>query len=154
MSRRSAAAGLEAFAVRALWPVIAVLFLGIGLQKLTAYEAFAVAPIARTSPFLAWIYDLAGVRNASRVFAAIEVLIGGGLLMGFVRPGHIAAKLASVGAAVTAFITFAFLFTAPGVLVKERGLTLLSLEVGQLFLKDLVLLTACLVLVGQSWRSR
>lgn len=153
MSRRSAA-GLEGFAARALWLVIAVLFLGIGLQKLTAYEAFAVAPIARTSPFLAWVYEAAGVRGASRIFAVIEVLTGAGLAVGFFRPGHLGAKLASMAAAGTAFITFAFLFTAPGVTVKEGGLSLLSLDVGQLFLKDLVLLTACLLLVGQSWRSR
>lgn len=62
-----------ALGAKAVWLALAALFLVIGLQKLTAYEAGAVAPFARSSPLLGWAYRAFGVRGASTLFAAIEI---------------------------------------------------------------------------------
>ena len=151
MARRNGSAATRRFAHAYLWLVLGLLFLGIGLQKLTAYEAFAVRPYAATSPFLAHWYDWLGVRGASRLFAATEILIGVGLLSGLKWPGRWPARTGALLAAGTAFITSSFLVTAPGVLVADGPIPLLSLEVGQLFVKDLVLFGAALVLIGESF---
>ncbi len=152
MARRGGADGAERLARRGLWVVMAILFFGIGLQKLTAYEAFAVQSMGTSSPFLAWLYEIVGVRAASWVFAAIEVPTGLALLYGAFRPRSWPARLGAAAAAVTSFVTASFLFTAPGVLVSEGKLKLLSLEVGQLFLKDLLLLAVALLLLAESLR--
>ncbi|HEY8615005.1 DUF417 family protein [Phenylobacterium sp.] len=154
MPRRQSAAGLRRFATGYLWLVLGLIFLGIGLQKLTHYEAFAVRPFAASSPFLGFWYEWLGVRGASRVFAAVEVVIGLGLLSGLRWPTRWPARAGAVLAAGTSFITSSFLITGPGVLVEEGPVPLLSLEVGQLFLKDLVLLGAALVLFAESLGGR
>ena len=43
-------------------------------------------------------------------------------------------------AAATSFVTTSFVLTAPGAWAHHGGLSLLSLSVGQLFVKDLALL--------------
>ncbi|WP_374471467.1 DUF417 family protein [Phenylobacterium sp.] len=154
MPRRAPTAGLRRFATGYLWLVLGLIFLGIGLQKLTAYEAFAVRPYAASSPFLAHWYEWLGVRNASRLFAAVEVLIGLGLLSGLRWPTRWPARAGALLAAGTSFITASFLFTAPGVLVADAQIPLLTLGVGQLFLKDLVLLGAALLLFAESLGGR
>ena len=146
--------GWQARAMKALWASLALLFLGIGLQKLTAYEALAVAPIASTSPALGWVYALLGPRGASLLFAAIELPTGAGLVLGVFRPRALGAAMAAGAAAATSLITFCFLFTAPGVVVFDHGAALLSLGVGQLFVKDLVLVAAALTALGQSLDAR
>lgn len=132
--------------LRLLFGVLALIFLSIGLQKLTAYEADAVAPIAVRSPFLAWAYALLGPRGASALFAAVEIPAGLGLAFGVLRPGHPLARIAAAIAAVTCGVTLSFLATAPGAFVIEQGIPLLSLQVGQLFVKDAVLLSVAVVL--------
>jgi uncharacterized membrane protein YkgB len=154
LARRTSHNGLRRFAVGYLWLVLGLIVLGIGLQKLTAYEAFAVQPFAASSPFLGFWYEWLGVRNTSRLFALVEVLIGLGLLSGLRWPGRWPARAGALLAAGTAFVTSSFLFTAPGVLVEGASLPLLTVEVGQLFLKDLVLLGASLLLLAESLGSR
>lgn len=147
----SGSRGATALAVRGVWLALALPFLGIGLQKLTAYEAQAVAPLAASSPFLAWLYDLLGVRGASFAFAAVEIPTGLGLIVGVVRPTSWPARIAAPLAAATAFVTLSFVATAPGAWIVRDGVPLLTVEVGQLFAKDLVLLAAALLLTVQAW---
>lgn len=151
---RAGSVGLARWAQTALWLALAVLFLGIGLQKLTAYEAFAVAPFARRSPFLAWIYELAGVRGASLIFAAIEIPTGLALAWGAMRPGSAVARAGAAAAAATAFVTTSFVVTAPGAWERHGGVPLLTLQVGQLFAKDLALIAGALVLLAEGLRGR
>jgi uncharacterized membrane protein YkgB len=137
----------------ALWLFLGLFFLGVGLEKLTPYEASALRPYAGSSPLLAWCYRLWGARGASAVFGLIEVPIGLGLLSGLWRPTDWPARLGAAGAALTTAITSSFLLTAPGVIVGHSVLRapLLSLSPGLLFAKDPVLLAASLMLVGESW---
>lgn len=152
MAKSSSAAVVGRLGRSGLWLVMGLLFLGIGLQKLTPYEAAAVRPFAATSPLLAWCYHLWGARGASAVFGLIEIPIGLGLLGGLWRPTAWPARLGALGATATAAVTSSFLLTAPGVVAGHTvlHLPLLSLSVGQLFAKDLVLLAAGLTLVGES----
>jgi uncharacterized membrane protein YkgB len=155
LAKASYAAAFDRVGRLALWLFLGLLFLGVGLQKLTPYEAEAVRPYAATSPLLHWCYRLWGGRGASAVFGLVEIPIGLGLLSGLWRPGAWPARLATLAAAATAAVTASFLFTAPGVIAGHTrfGAPLLSLSVGQLFAKDLVLLAACLVLAGESFRG-
>lgn len=153
MPQQNFAAGLETLGRRLLWLSMALIFLAIGLQKLTAYEAAAVAPLARQSPFLAWAYGLLGARGASFLFAAIEIPTGVGLLIGVARPKSWPARAGALGAAVVSFVTASFVLTAPGALIRHGPVPLLSLPVGQLFAKDLVLLAVAVVLIGASFRK-
>lgn len=127
-----------------------MIFLAIGLQKLTPYEAGAIRPYAARSPFLAWAYALAGVRGASLIFAAIEIPTGVGLLWGAARPGSVFARLAAIMAAVTSFVSLSFLATGPDMFVWRGGFPLFRFPIGQLFFKDLALFAAALSLVGGS----
>jgi len=135
-----------------LWLARGLLFVGVGLQSLTPYQAFATHPLAGSSPLLSWCYRLWGVRGTSAVFGLVEILVGLGLLSGLWRPGGWPARLGAAGAAATAAITSSFLLTAPGVIAGHTllHLPLLSLSVGQLFARDLVLLAASLMLLGES----
>lgn len=153
MARSNPAAQIGRVGRLGLWLVLGLLFLGVGLQKLTPYEARVVAPLAETSPLLGWCYRLWGERGASAVFGLIEIPIGLGLLSGLFRPGDWPARLGAVGAAATSAVTASLLFTAPGVIAGHTVLhaPLLSLSVGQLFAKDFVLLAASLMLVGESF---
>jgi uncharacterized membrane protein YkgB len=129
-----------------------LLFLAIGLQKLTPYGASAIHPLAATSPLLGWCYRLWGARGASAVFGLIEIPIALGLLSGLWRPTDWPARLGAAGAAATTAVTSSFLLTAPGVIAGRTVLhaPLLSLSVGQLFAKDPILFAAALLLLGES----
>jgi uncharacterized membrane protein YkgB len=136
-----------------LWLFLGLLFLGTGLELLTPYAASVVHPLAASSPVLGWCYRMWGARGAAAVFGLVQIPIGLGLLSGLGRPGDWPARLGAAGAAVTTAITSSFLLTAPGVIVGRTLLNapLLSLPVGQFLAKDLVLLAASLLLVGESW---
>ena len=153
MTMHDAGRRVERLGQRALWAALALLFLGIGLQKLTAYEAYAVAPIAARSPLLGWVYVWLGPRGASALFAAIEIPTGVGLALGVARPTAWPARAAAAVAAITAFVTLSFVASTPGAFVRSHGLILLSLGVGQLFIKDVVLLAAAVTLFGAGKRA-
>lgn len=152
MAKSSPAALLGRLGRLGLWLVLGLLFLGVGLQMLTPYEANAIHPFAGSSPLLGWCYRLWGVRGASAVFGLTGILVGLGLLSGLVRPGDWPARLGAAGATVATAITSSFLLTAPGVVAGHTvmHLPLLSLSVGQLFARDLALLAASLLLLGES----
>lgn len=150
----SRGAGAERWTVLGLRLALGIVFLAIGLQKLTPYEAEAIRPFAARSPFLAWAYGLAGVRGASVLFAAVEIPTGVGLFWGLARPGSAFARWAALMAAATAFVSFSFLVTTPGAFIWRGGFPLLSLSLGQLFAKDLVLLAAALSVAANDLSAR
>jgi uncharacterized membrane protein YkgB len=153
LARSSPAVAIGRLGRLGLWLFLGLLFLGVGLQKLTPYEANAVHPLAAASPLLGWCYRLWGVRGASAVFGLIEIPVGLALLSGLWRPSDWPARLGAAGAAATCAVTSSFLLTAPGVIAGHTVLhaPLLSLSVGQLFAKDPILLCASLTLLAESW---
>jgi uncharacterized membrane protein YkgB len=126
---------------------LAAVFLVMGAQKFTLYEANVIRPFVAHSPFLGWGYGVFGERGTSVLLGLVECAVGGGLCVGGRPLRSRILILASVGAVITTFITTSFLATTPGVLVFADGWPRLSLAVGQFFLKDAVLLAAsCLTL--------
>ena len=150
----SRGAGAERWTVLGLRLALGIVFLAIGLQKLTPYEAEAIRPFAARSPFLAWAYGLAGARGASVLFAAVEIPTGLGLVWGVARPGSAFARWAALMAAATAFVSFSFLATSSGAVIWRGGFPLLTLSVGQLFFKDLALVAAALVVAADDLSAR
>lgn len=145
---------MQRWAMAGLRLALAVIFLAIGLQKLTPYEAEAIRPFASKSPFLAWAYGLAGPRGASVLFAAVEIPTGAGLFWGLARPGSAFARWAALMAAATAFVSFSFVATSSGAVIWRGGFPLLTLSIGQLFFKDLALLAAALVVAANDLSAR
>lgn len=156
MARSSPAAVVSNVGRLGLWLALGLLFLGAGLHMLTPYQAHAIRPFAEGHPALGWCYRLWGVRGASAVFGLIQIPIGLGLLSGLWRPGALPARLGAAGAAATCAVTASFLVTAPGVIAGRTvlDLPLLSLSVGQFLAKDVALLAASLLLLGESLGSR
>lgn len=152
MARSSPAALVGNLGRGGLWLLLGVIFLGLGLQLLTPYQANAVRPLAASSPLLGWCYDLWGTRGASAVFGLLGIPVGLGLISGTFRPADWPARVGAIGAVVCFAITASFLFTAPGVIAGHSLLhaPLLSLSVGQLFVRDLALLAASLLLLAES----
>lgn len=156
MARSSPAAIVSKLGRVVLRLTLGVLFLGVGLQLLTPYQAQRVSDLAQGSPLVGWCYQLWGVRGAGAVFGVIEILAGLGLLTGLWRPGALAARLGAAGAVAVCVVTVSFLLTAPGVIAGRTvlDLPLASLSVGQFLAKDAVILAASLMLLGESLGGR
>ena len=135
---------------------LGLLFLGVGLQLLTPYQAQRVSDLAEGSPLVGWCYQIWGVRGAGAVFGLIEVLVGLGILSGLWRSGALPARLGAFGAVPICIVTTSFLFTAPGVIAGRTvlDLPLASMSVGQFLAKDVVLLAASMMLLGESLGGR
>src|ERR1700741_1775482 len=48
---------------------------GIGLMKITAYEAEGIRPFVAHSPLLSWVYGFLSVQGFSAVLGVVEVAI-------------------------------------------------------------------------------
>lgn len=117
----------------------------IGLSKFTSGEAAGIAPLVLHSPFLAWT-AIFGSQATSDAIGSVELLIAVLLLA---RP--LSARAAALGAilAVGTFLTtLSFLLTTPHALTFN-GLAILS-DVGAFLIKDLVLLGASTVVLGEA----
>lgn len=53
---------------------LVALLLIIGGCKFFAFEAEAIPPLVSNSPFLAWLYDVLGVRGTAALFGVVEVV--------------------------------------------------------------------------------
>lgn len=118
----------------------------IGAMKFTAYEAGAIEGLVASSPFTSWLYSITSVQGAANLIGTVEILTALALVAGlkFARVGLIGAFAATF----TFLVTFSFLFTAPGWEQSLGGFPALSVVPGQFLLKDAVLFTAALFLVG------
>lgn len=156
MARSSPAAIVSNLGRLLLRLTLGLLFLAVGLQLFTPYEAQRISDLANGSPITGWCYRLWGERGAGAVFGVAEIFVGLGLLTGLWRSGALPAKLGAAGAAAICAITSSFLFTAPGVVAGRTVLHLpvLSVSVGQFLAKDAVLLAASLMLLGESLGGR
>jgi uncharacterized membrane protein YkgB len=133
---------------------LAAVFLLMGAQKFTLYEAVVIRPFVTHSPFLAWGYRLFGERGTSMVLGVIEFAVGLGLCAGRMRLRSAILIPAAFGAVIITLVTTSFLATTPGVVVFEQGWPRLSLGVGQFFLKDAVLLAASCLTLANALESR
>jgi len=122
---------------------LAFLLLAWGAAKFTAAEAEAIRPLVAHSPFLAWLYPLLGVRGASDLLGAFEVVSA--LL---IVSRHWQPRVAAVGSLLASgmfVVTLSFLFTTPDVFAP-------SSPWGGFLMKDLILLGAALFTSSEALR--
>lgn len=127
---------------------IAIVLLWIGAMKFTAYEAGAIEGLVASSPFTSWLYSVFSLQGVSNLIGTIEIITG--LL---IIAGLRIAVLSVVGAAMacaTFALTTTFLLSAPGWETSLGGFPALSVIPGQFLLKDIVLLSASIWLLGRS----
>lgn len=133
----------------ALTATSAVIFLWFGSLKFLSFEADSLVGIISNNPLISWLYALFGVSGGARFLGVFELatglLIAGRLL---------SPKLSAVGGAMGVWaylLTISCLFTTPGVIQKgHEGTLALSGAVGAFLIKDIVLCSACLWILGTS----
>lgn len=129
----------------ARYALILVLLL-IGLSKFTAGEAAGIMPLIAHSPFLGWTYAVASTQFVSNAIGLIELIIAMLLLLRPIAP--LAAAVGGILAALTFLTTLSFLFSTPSAFALH-GLAVLG-DLGAFLIKDLALLAASLVVVGET----
>ena len=123
-----------------------VIVLGwIGAMKFTAYEAGAIQGLVASSPLTAWLYGVFDLQTTSNLIGSIEIATALALVL---APLH--RNIATAAATVTFAVTLSFLFSAPGWEQSLGGFPALSVIPGQFLLKDVVLLTASISLLGRA----
>lgn len=125
------------------WSLVVIFFL-FGTAKFAAYEAEAVAGIARDYWLFGWLYPLGGLRLASNVIGTLELSTGLLLALG-ARFAIFSLAGAAMGVA-TFVVTLSFMIGAPTAFEAGYGFPFLGSS-GQFLMKDLVLLAACFSLV-------
>lgn len=126
----------------------AIVLAWIGAMKFTAYEAGAIEGLVASSPLTAWLYTMFSLQGASNLIGGVELIIAAMLLIG-IRNKQ-AAIFGALGAIATFTITLSYLLTAPGWEASLGGFPALSVVPGQFLLKDVVLLSAAILLLGKA----
>ncbi|MDP9167956.1 MAG: DUF417 family protein [Actinomycetota bacterium] len=124
----------------------------IGLQKFTAAEAEAIAPLISHHPLMSWLYDIVGVQALSNSLGAVEIVAA---VLIAVKP--LSATWSAIGSAMAALIflsTVSFLVTTPDVVAgSELGIPFLT-ATGGFLIKDIALLGATIWTLGDSLSAR
>ena len=127
---------------------LVVVIAWIGLMKFTGSEAMRIHPFISHSPFMSWLNGILSIRAQSDVIGTIEILAAVLIVLNVVSP-----RLGAVGGALGTLlfvITLSFLFTAPGIGDTAAGGFPALSRVGEFLIKDIVLLGASILALGQS----
>jgi uncharacterized membrane protein YkgB len=128
---------------------LAVIFLWFGGMKFLSFEAEGLVGIISNNPLISWLYTLFGVQGGARFLGVFEIITG--LL---IAARVFDARASAFGAAMgvwSFFLTVTCMFTTPGVAQKGyEGTLALSVAPGAFLVKDIVLFSACLWLLGIS----
>jgi uncharacterized membrane protein YkgB len=125
-----------------------LVLLWIGAMKFTAYEAGAIEGLVASSPLVSWLYSIFSLQGASNLIGSIEIATAVTLLVGMRY--RTAAILGALAAIATFAVTLSFLCTAPGWEASLGGFPALSVVPGQFLLKDIVLLSVAVYLLGKA----
>lgn len=127
---------------------LAVVIAWIGLLKFTASEAGRIQNYVSHSPFLSWTHLVLDHRTLAAVFGCVEVTAAVLIMLRrwFPRVSAVGSALA-IGLFLT---TLSFFFTTPGVGDAAAGGFPALSPTGQFLLKDLVLLGASVLTLGES----
>ena len=126
---------------------LALCLLFIGLAKFTPEEAQGIQPLVSHSPFMGWMYSVWSLQTVSNLIGTTELVIMVLLVAGIWSSR--ASLAGSVGAVLTFLATISFLFSTPGAIVFGHGFPALD-ATGQFLIKDVVLLGASVVLMGEA----
>lgn len=136
-------------AVFCLIATVAIIFLWFGSLKFVPFEAAGLEGIIANNPLLSWIYILFGIQGGARFLGCFELLTGLLIAARFVDPR--ASALGGAMGAWSFLLTISCMFTTPGVIAAgHEGTLFLSTAPGAFLLKDIVLFSACLWIVGTS----
>ena len=128
---------------------LAVIFLWFGSLKFIPAEQQDLVGIVSNNPLISWLYAAFGVAGGARFLGVFELLTGLLIAGRAINP-----KLSVLGGAMGVWsfcLTLTCLFSTPGVIEKGyEGTLALSASPGGFLLKDAVLLSGCLWLVGIS----
>jgi uncharacterized membrane protein YkgB len=120
--------------------VVAMLVM-IGATKWTPTEAEAIRPWVANSPFLSWIYSVAGVQTGSEIIGCVELVAAGLIVVRRWLPQ--AAVIGSLMASGMFVVTLSFLVTTPNQTPDAQGF----------LLKDFFLLGAALWSAGEALQA-
>ena len=139
---------ISEFGLNAVRITVAIVLSWIGAMKFTAYEAGAIEGLVASSPFTSWLYNVTTIQGASSFIGSVEIITAVLIIIGAKLPK--AGLVGSLAAFTTFLVTASFLFTAPGWEASLGGFPALSVVPGQFLLKDIVLLAAATVLIGDA----
>jgi len=134
----------------ALTGTISLIFLWFGSLKFLSFEQEGLKPIISNNPLISWLYTVFGVAGGAQFLGVFEITTGMLIACRLFNP-----KLSALGGAMGVWsfsLTVTCLFTTPGAF--EPGYLLaLSPGVGAFLVKDIVLFSACLWILGASLRD-
>lgn len=134
----------------ALTSTISLIFLWFGSLKFLNFEQEGLKPIISNNPLISWLYTVFGVAGGAQFLGVFEITTGILIACRLFNP-----KLSALGGAMGIWsfsLTVTCLFTTPGAF--EPGYVLaLSPGVGAFLVKDIVLFSACLWILGASLRD-
>jgi reactive chlorine resistance protein C len=138
---------VQLLAMAGLWVLrygLVFFLLTFGGFKFFAFEAEGIRPLVASSPILAWLYPILGLRGTSALIGVFEVTTG--LLIALRRWFPHVSGYASLAASGIFVITLSFLFTTPGALSPMS-------PINGFLLKDLMLFGAALFTCAEALRE-
>lgn len=127
---------------------LTIIYLWFGGMKFTSYEANGISGFVSHSPLLSWMYGFMSINGFSYFLGVLEIAIG--LL---IAARCLSPKLSLVGGILSAglFITtLSFMLSTPLVFEPALGFPAITVVPGQFLLKDVGLLAASIVVIGNS----
>jgi reactive chlorine resistance protein C len=127
---------------------VAIVIAWIGLLKFTGSEAMRIQQYISHSPFMSWLNGVLSMQALSDVIGTIEIAAAVLIALHVVSP-----RLGVVGGALGTLLflsTLSFLFTTPGIGDTAAGGFPALSPVGQFLIKDIVLLGATILALGES----
>ncbi|WP_417663437.1 YkgB family protein [Pseudomonas sp.] len=131
-----------------VFSALTVIYIWFGGMKFTEYEANGIYGFVSHSPLLSWMYGFISVMGFSYFLGFLEIAIG--LL---IAARCISPRLSFIGGGLSAglFITtLSFMLTTPQVFEPTLGFPAISVVPGQFLLKDICLLAASIMVIGNS----
>jgi len=113
-----------------------------GTFKFFAFEALAIQPMVAHSPFLGWLYPLAGVRGTSDILGVFEVVVG--IMIATRHWFPRVSGYASLASSGMFLMTLSFLATTPGIFAGPMS---------GFLMKDIMFLGAALLTGSEALRA-
>jgi uncharacterized membrane protein YkgB len=132
----------------ATFAALTIIYLWFGGMKFTAYEANGIYGFVSHSPLLSWMYNFMSINGFSYFLGVLEITIGLLIAARCISPKlSIIGGILSVGLFVT---TLSFMISTPLVFEPALGFPAITVVPGQFLLKDIGLLAASILVIGNS----
>lgn len=134
----------------AITVTLAVIFLWFGSLKFIGFEQEGLVGIISNNPLISWLYPMFGRPAGGAMFLGVVEIATGLLILGRLIDPRLSALGGAIGT-LSFVVTVTCMFTTPGVIQPGwEGTLALSPGVGAFLVKDIVLFSACLWLLGTS----